>query len=56
MTFQDINQVESAFAAWGKVFTHDCKKKDRGQHEKWLTRKMQHVERVATRTKLRLDC
>ena len=56
MTFQDINQVELAFAAWGKVFTHDCMKKDRGQHDKWLTRKMLHVDRVATRTKHRLKC
>ena len=54
--FQDINQVEEAFSAWGLEFTYDCTKEKRGTQNKWFERNIQQVERVASRTRSRLDC
>ena len=54
--FQVIDGVEASFAAWGEEYTVDCKKKDRGNHSKWLKRNLQHVKRVVKRTKSRLNC
>ena len=53
---QDINRVEAAFSAWGQEFTYDCNKEKRGTHTKWFDRNIQHVERVAARTRPRLNC
>ena len=53
---KDIFRVEASFAAWGEEFTSDCTKKERGTHQKWLKRKIQHVNRVAIKTGDRLGC
>ena len=54
--FQDINQVEAAFATWGRQYTYDCKKVKKNKHKKWFDRNNRHVKRVANKTRDRLNC
>ena len=53
---QDINTAEEAFSIWGREFTYDCTKEKRGTEKKWLERNFRHVERLAQRSRNRLDC
>merc|ERR1719394_1606843 len=55
-TCEDIFRVAASFEAWGEEFTSDCIKEERGTHQKWLNRKIQHVNRVADKTRDRLGC
>merc|ERR1719420_1950832 len=55
-TCNDISRVAASFEAWGEEFTSDCTKEERGTHQKWLERKIQHVNRVADKTRTRLGC
>ena len=54
--FQDINRVEASFEKWGKAFTYDCKKENRGTHDKWFTRVIHKINKVAQRTRIHLKC
>ena len=53
---QDINTAEEAFSIWGREFTYDCTKEKRGTEKKWLERNFRHVERLAQKSRNRLDC
>merc|ERR1712131_411018 len=55
-TCRDINQVEAAFATWGRQYTYDCKKVKKNKHKKWFDRNNRHVKRVASKTRDRLNC
>ena len=54
--FQDINQIEAAFATWGRKYTFDCRKVKRKTHTKWFDRNTNHVKRIADKTRKRLFC
>ena len=54
--FQDINQVEAAFSAWGRQFTSDCNKVKKGTEMKWFDRNVKKLQHLAAITRSRVKC
>merc|ERR1712131_184117 len=55
-TCRVLNQVGAAFSAWGRQFTSDCNKENRGTQLKWFDRNNAKFQSLSDRTRSRLNC